>query len=129
MLFLLSPQEITPSDEINFGYLFLRMLLFLGIVLVLILVFLKRVLPYLVSGGRIKSQSVEIRERIPIDQRKSLLVVEVQDRVYLMGCADGQINILMELNPEKVEPAGKTPPASVSFTEVLKRTLSRQKPS
>jgi flagellar protein FliO/FliZ len=120
--------QVTPPEDINFGALFLRMIVFLGLVVLLIVLFLKKVLPLLLPGGQQRTKSIRILERVPIDQRKSLLVVEIQEKVYLVGSAEGQINILMELDPAKIM-APETVPKTVSFSDVLKKTFSREKPS
>jgi flagellar biosynthetic protein FliO len=131
IFFLQVAQQITPPEDINFGALFLRMIIFLGLTVLLIVVLLKKVLPLVVPGAQHhRTKTLRVLERVPIDQRKSLLVVEIQEKVYLLGSAEGQINILMELDREKVllpDPAAAKP--SSSFADMLKKTLSRDKPS
>jgi flagellar protein FliO/FliZ len=129
IFFLQVMQQVTPPEEINFGTLFLRMILFLGLTVLLIVILLRKVLPLVVAGGQhTRTKSIRILERVPIDQRKSLLVVEIQERFFLIGSAEGQINILMELDPQKVLLAAPAPKPA-SFSEILKKTLSRDKPS
>lgn len=121
--YLLAQNEM--SQDLDFGMMIFRMLIFLGIILVLIYVVLRKGLPLLVNPSMFRSSSVKILERVPVDQKRSLLVVEVQDKIYLMGSAEGQINVLMELDPEKMKaPAaqGKT-----SFESVLKKVFWNQK--
>jgi flagellar biogenesis protein FliO len=129
IFFLQMMQQVTPPEDINFGALFLRMILFLGLTVLLIVVLLRKVLPLVMPGAQhSRTKSIRILERVQIDQRKSLLVVEIQEKFYLIGSAEGQINILMELDPEKVfVPETVAKPAS--FTEILKKTLSKDKPS
>jgi flagellar protein FliO/FliZ len=125
-MLLVALQEV--PEEINFGMLILRMLLFLAIVVALIYFLLKKVLPMLVGMAAFRNQTIHILERVPIDQRRSMLVVEVQGKIYLVGSAEGQVNILMELDPEKL-PA-KTPigqKASRGFDEILKKTFLKTK--
>jgi len=130
MIFLLQAvQQTGMPEEINFGALILRMIIFLGLILLIIFFVLKKVLPILVHGGRFRTKNIHILERVPIDQRKSLIIAEVQDKIYLIGCSDGQINILTELDREKLEMQDSGSPKPVSFSDVLKRTLSRQKSS
>jgi flagellar biosynthetic protein FliO len=127
MIFLL--QQITPPEDINFGALFLRMIVFLGLVVLLIVLFLKKVLPLLLPGSHQRTRSIRILERVAIDQRKSLLVVEIQEKIYLLGSAEGQINVLMELDPAKVMVPEPAIPKSISFSDVLKKTFSKEKSS
>jgi flagellar biosynthetic protein FliO len=131
MIFLLDvAQQINGPEEINFGALIVRMLIFLGLILLIIFFLLKRVLPLLVPSAQSRTKNIRILERVQIDQRKSLLIAEIQEKVYLLGSSDGQINILLELDREKILPQASVEPAKpVSFSDVLKRTLSREKSS
>jgi flagellar biosynthetic protein FliO len=131
MIFLLqAAQQIAAPEEINFGALMLRMVIFLGLILLIIFVVLKKVLPAVLPGIRYRTKNIHILERVPIDQRKSLIIAEIQEKIYLLGCSDGQINILTELDREKLqvsqEPSNQK---SLSFSEILKRTLSKEKSS
>ena len=106
----------------------LRMIVFLGLILVIIFFVLKKVLPAVMPGVRFKTKNIQILERVPLDQRKSLIIAEIQDKIYLLGCSDGQINILKELDREKIQAQADPATAkSISFSDVLKRTLSKQK--
>jgi len=131
MIFLLqAAQQLNSPEDINFGALFLRMLVFLALTVLLIVFLLKKVLPLVVPGAQHnRTKSIRVLERVPIDQRKSLLVVEIQEKIYLIGSAEGQINILMELDREKVLMPENIDAKPSSFAEVLKKTLSRTKPS
>jgi flagellar protein FliO/FliZ len=127
-MFLLATVEQAP-EEINFGMLIVRMLIFLALVVALIYFVLRKLLPSLMRMTAFKNQTIRILERVPIDQKRSMLIVEIQDKVYLVGSAEGQINILMELDPEKlpVKPAmGEK--ASRGFDQILKKTLLKTKP-
>ena len=129
MILLLQLAQQTPED-INFAALFLRMLVFLGLTVLLIVFLLKKVLPLLVPGAQnYSTKTIRVLERVPIDQRKSLLVVEVQEKIYLLGSAEGQINILMELDREKMVSQETNVPKQGSFAEILRKTLSKQKSS
>jgi flagellar protein FliO/FliZ len=114
--------ESAPPEDLDFGMMIFRMLIFLGIVLILIYFVLKKGLPLLVQSPALKSRAVRILERVPVDQKRSLLVVEVQERVYLLGSAEGQINVLIELDRDKME-FQKSP--QKNFGDVLKKTFLR----
>ena len=131
MIFLLeAAQQINGPEEINFGALILRMLIFLGLILLIIFFLLKRVLPLLVPSAQSRTKSIRILERVQIDQRKSLIIAEIQEKVYLLGSSDGQINILLELDREKILAQSPIAPSKpLSFSDILKRTLSREKSS
>lgn len=131
MIFLLQlAQQANTPDDINFGALFLRMLIFLGLTILLIVFLLKKVLPLLVPGTqRLSTKTIRVLERVPIDQRKSLLIVEVQEKTYLLGSAEGQINVLMELDREKIISQEANVSKQTSFSDILRKTLSKQKSS
>jgi len=131
MIFLLqAAQQIGAPDEINFGALILRMIIFLGLILIIIFFVLKKVLPAVMPGVRYRTKNIHILERVPIDQRKSLIIAKIQEKIYLLGCSDGQINILTELDREKLHQQSETSsPKPLSFSEVLKRTFSKENSS
>lgn len=127
-IFLVAALQQAPED-INFGMLILRMLIFLALVIALIYFLLRKVLPSLMRMTAFKNPTIRILERVPLDQRRSMLVIEVQEKVYLVGSAEGQINILMELDRDKLpaKPAlGQK--SSRGFEEILKKTLLKTKP-
>ena len=123
-MYLLAAAEAVPVEPIDFGMLILRMLIFLGLILLLIYVVLRKGLPLLMQAQGLRNRTVKILERVPVDQKRSLLVVEVQERVYLLGSAEGQINVLMELDREKLpmHPAPAEKPGR--FEEILKKTFA-----
>ncbi len=126
-MFLLLATQVPPPEDLNFGMLALRMFFFLGIVLVLIYFVLRKVLPLLVQTPAFRNRTIRILERMPVDQKRSLLVVEIQERVYLLGSAEGQINVLMELDKDKmnVQPAAGN--KSKAFDDVLKKAFFKPK--
>lgn len=125
MHFLAEIAQTEMPQELDFGMMVLRMLIFLGIVLVLIYVVLKKGLPLLVNPSAYGSRAVKVIERIPVDQKRSLLVVEVQDKIYLLGSAEGQVNVLMELDAEKIK--SQQAASKGAFENVLKRTFFQNK--
>lgn len=122
---LLLLQE-APVEELNFGMLLLRMLIFLALVVALIWLLLRKFLPMLAQSASLRNRNVQILERLPIDARRSLLVVEVQERVYLLGNAEGQINVLMELDKEKMH-SRPAPATSGSFDQAWKRIFLKSR--
>jgi flagellar protein FliO/FliZ len=126
LIFLLVIQE-PPIEDINFGMLILKMIFFLGVVVALIYLVLKKFLPVLLHGAAFRGRSIKILERMPVDQRRSLLVVEVQDKIYLMGSAEGQINILMELDRQKMNAKTvESPDNSSGFDQILRKMMVRK---
>ena len=127
-LIVIAFQNVQPPEEIDFGMLLLRTFFFLGLVCLLIYFLLRKVLPRLVQMPGVRNRTVKIIERLPLDQKKSLVVVEIQDKAFLLGCSENSINILMELDREKIE---IKPPVAVggsgSFDSVLKKIAFRSK--
>ena len=126
--FFMIAQEVTGPEEINFGMLFLRMVIFLALVLLLIYILLRKVLPMIMRAPGYANRTIRILERVPLDPKRSLLVVEVQDKVYLIGAAEGQINVMMELDREKMTAPTAAPQRRPTFQEILKKTFSKSKP-
>ena len=128
-LIVIAFQNIQPPEEIDFGMLLLRTFFFLGLVCLLIYFLLRKVLPRVVQMPGIRNRTVKIIERLPLDQKKSLVVVEIQDKAFLLGCSENSINILMELDREKIEikPPVAAAESSRSFDSVLKKIAFRSK--
>ena len=128
-LIVLAFQNIQPPEEIDFGMLLLRTFFFLALVCLLIYFLLRKVLPRVVQMPGLRNRTVKIIERLPLDQKKSLVVVEIQDKAFLLGCSENSINILMELDREKIEikPPVATTETPSSFDNVLKKITLRSK--
>jgi flagellar protein FliO/FliZ len=128
-LIVIAFENIQPPEEIDFGMLLLRTFFFLGLVCLLIYFLLRKVLPRVVQMPGIRNRTVKIIERLPLDQKKSLVVVEIQDKAFLLGCSENSINILMELDREKIEikPPVAAAESSRSFDSVLKKIAFRSK--
>lgn len=121
-------QNVQPPEEIDFGMLLLRTFFFLALICLLIYFVLRKVLPHVVQMPGFRNRTVKIIERLPLDQKKSLVVVEIQDKAFLLGCSENSINILMELDRDKIE---VKPPIAAggtgSFDSVLKKISFRSK--
>ena len=128
MNFFVLAAEVTPPQDLNFGMLALRMFFFLGIVLILIYFVLRKVLPFFMQTPSFRHRTVRIVERLPLDQKRSLLVVEIQEKFYLLGSAEGQINVLMELDREKMvaQPAAGGN-KSKTFDDIFKKVFFKPK--
>lgn len=92
-----------PSNTIDFTWLFIKMLLVLGIVCILAILFLKYVMPRtgLVRAGH-RGKYFSVLGRYQLEHRKSLYLVEVGKRYLVIGCADHGINTLAELTEDEV---------------------------
>jgi flagellar protein FliO/FliZ len=53
---------------------------------------------------------VKILERVPLDGRRSLYLIEIGDRVLLVGAGDGGApSLITELDPKELPPAPEQP--------------------
>ena len=120
--------QSVPPEEIDFGMLLLRTFFFLALVLLLIFFVLKKALPHVAQVAGARNRNVKILERLPVDAKKSLIVVEVQDKAYLMGCSENAIAVLMELDRSKMQAKPATVQTSGNaFEAVFKKIAFRSK--
>ncbi len=104
MLLLLQIPTAAPTGEnaVDFTWLFIRMLLMLGIVSVLAILVLKYVAPRI---GLIKKfqqgKYFTILGRHPLGQKTSLYLVEVGGRYFVIGAGEHGINTIAELSKDE----------------------------
>lgn len=97
-----SIEAATSADAIDFTWLFIKMVLVLVVVCVAAIIFLKYVLPRLgVTGASQRGRYFSILGRCRLETRKSLYMVEVGGRYFVIGCADHGINLVAELSQEE----------------------------
>lgn len=104
----LPTEAATPSATLDFTWLFVKMILVLGIVCVLAILFLKYVMPRtgLMRAAQ-KGRYFTVLGRYQLEHRKALYLVEIGGRYLVIGTADHAIQTLAELT--EVEARGKTP--------------------
>jgi len=75
------------------------------------------------------SGAVRVLARCPLEPRRSVYVIEVAGRCFLVGVGDGPMALLAELDAAQVS-AAASPPATGRpvFAEVLARVLRRSDP-
>lgn len=106
MAFLLQIPTVpaTGAAAVDYGWLFIKMLIALGIVTVLAILALKYGVPRWTGGRRfIGGRLFRIVARQTLVQNKSLFLVHVGKRYLLLGVADSAINLITELDPREVE--------------------------
>jgi flagellar protein FliO/FliZ len=97
--------EIKPEQFQSGGSLlwtFLQTIVALGFVCLLAYVLLRYVLPRVNVASNSKS-IVRVVDRVPIDQKRSLYVVEVTGRWLLLGSSETGMNLISELDAEKAQ--------------------------
>lgn len=70
------------------------------------------------------SSLVRVVARCPLEPRRSIYVIEVAGRCFLVGVGDGPMALLAELDAARL-PLGTTSSASSGFAEVMARVLGR----
>ena len=70
-------------------------------------------------GGATGGGRVRVLERVPLDPRRTLYLVEVGGKVLLLGAGDGAMTTLAEIDPATLPAEPEVRRAS--FLEVLKR--------
>ena len=71
------------------------------------------------------SGAIRVVARCPLEPRRSVYVIEVGGRCFLVGVGDGPMALLAEIDAEKL-PGPEA--AAPRFAEVLARALRREKP-
>ena len=128
--------EITPPANDSLPGLtgaLLQMVIVLGAVCILAYLLVGKVLPRLmrVQMPTASRRILKVVDRVPIDQRGSILIVSVGDAYYLVGASQAGIHLLSRLEPDVVtaaleDPTGHTPKLS-KWAEAL--LAKRQKES
>lgn len=105
-----SDEEGAPLDGYaapGFGRSFVEMLVVLGAVCLLAYLLLGKVLPRVLrvptptASGRL----LTVLDRLPIDPRRSILVVKMGDEHFLVGSAEQGLTLLARLDPGEVRDA------------------------
>jgi flagellar protein FliO/FliZ len=97
----------TPGTAVDFTWLFLKMLFVLGAVSVFAVLVLKYAVPRLGLMQRFqKGNYFNVIGRYVLEPRKTLYLVEVCGRYFVLGSADNGINSIVELSEKEVHGGG-----------------------
>jgi flagellar biogenesis protein FliO len=114
----------------GFGWAAFQMFVVLGIVILLIYltlnVGLRRVMGLRSPVGR--RSTVQVLERIPLDQKRMMFVVKAGAEYLLVGGVEGGLSLICKLDPaevERVERENKAAPA-VAMPPFLQKLLTRK---
>jgi len=109
----LSPEQFQSGRSLL--WMFVQTILALGFVCLLAYVVLRVVLPRLnvATAGR---SMVNVIDRIQLDPRRSLYVVEVTGRWLLIAASEGGVQLISELDAEKAEQEAETMNAAAVST-------------
>lgn len=116
------------QEDVGLGWTLLRTMLVLGIVLALVYLTLNVGLRKLLGIKPVVGASVvTVLERVVLDQRRSLFVVEAAGEMLLIGGSENSLTLLSKLDRAQVERArAARPPVSVPMSPFLKKLLGRR---
>lgn len=94
----------TPGTAVDFTWLFLKMLLILGIVCILAILILRYAVPQVGFLRRLnQGRFFTVRARQGLEPRKALYLVEIGKRYLVIGAADHGISLITELPAAEAE--------------------------
>jgi flagellar biogenesis protein FliO len=124
------PPELA-AEELNLGWTLVRTLvvlrLVIGLAYLVLNVGLRRLLGIKQAVG---ANIVTILERVPLDQKRALFVIEAAGEVLLIGGADGNLSLISKLDPAAVEKvrAAAPPSVRVQLSPLVQKLLGRKDP-
>lgn len=90
----------------DYSYMFIQMIVILGLVCLLAFGFLRYILPRFAFARTLqKKQVVKVISRCHLDYRHQVMVAQVGSRYFMLGVGDHTVSILSELNRNDVEGA------------------------
>lgn len=72
---------------------------------------------------RLHGRIVEVLDRASLDDRSTVHVIKIGDRVWLLVITTGDVKVIAELDPAELPPPTASPPSAL---EALLGRLSRQ---
>lgn len=120
--------EASGLEELNLGWMLARTLIVLTMVIALawltLNVGLRRLLGIRRMGG---TSMVTVLERVPLDQKRSLFVVEAGGEVLLLGGGEGNLSLIAKLDRAELEKVrAPSQPGSAQLSPFLKKLLGRK---
>ena len=86
-----------PEPSIDFSWLFIKVVLAMIVVCVTAYFGIKYLLPKASFIKKSHQSEIEILERFPLEPRKNLYLLKVDNRRVLIGTTENSINSLLEL--------------------------------
>lgn len=92
------------AGSVDFTWLFLKMIFAMIVVIALAILILRYVVPRLgIHRGISRRTDFRIVDRIPLDARKSLFVLEVEGRRLLLGASDNHVGLVADLGEARTK--------------------------
>ena len=75
------------------------------------------------AGASGRSRYMRIIDRIPLSQDKSIILVQIGEKIYMAGVAPSSISILAEMSekPEELPDQPAAPFADMNFKELMQK--------
>ncbi|MEQ8273146.1 MAG: flagellar biosynthetic protein FliO [Deltaproteobacteria bacterium] len=123
-------EKTSTADATEMFGALVQMVLVLAVVCALAYLLLGKVLPKLmrVQTPTAPHRMLEVVDRLPLDPRRSIMVIKLGERFFLVGATEQGINLLSRLETEEVEDALASAAArrdSTSLSRFAGNLLSR----
>lgn len=114
------------EKERTFAQAMVQMVFMLAAVCALAYAILGRLLPRLlrIEVPTAQRRIMTVVDRLPVDQRRSIIVLRVADQHYLVGIAEQGISLISRIESEEIEQALATAPAPAPRLGRLTATLT-----
>ena len=120
------PPELA-AEEFSVGWTLFRTILVLAIVVALAYLTLNIGLRRLLGiRAPVGTAVVTVLERVALDQKRSLFVVEAGGEVLLIGGGDNALTLITKLDRAEVEKLRVPPAAAVQLSPFLRKLLGRK---
>jgi len=124
------PPELAGGEELNLGWTLFRTMLVLAMVVGLAWLTLNVGLRKLLGIRPVVGTSmVTVLERVPLDQKRSLFVVEAAGEVLLVGGGDGSLSLISKLDRaevDKLRAAAASSRGPAQLSPFLQKLLGRK---
>ena len=124
-------KDEAPAEDLDFGWMLLRTIAVLGVVIMLAYLSLNFGLRRLmglkptVPGASV----VQVLERVPLDNMHSMFVVKAAGEYLLIGGGEGNLQLISKLSGEDVEKLRSETKPSLLASPLLQRLLTRRDPN
>lgn len=120
------PPELA-AEEFSLGWTLVRTLIALAMVVALAYLMLNVGLRRLMGiRAPVGTSVVTVLERVALDQKRSLFVVEAGGEVLLIGGGDSALSLIAKLDRAEVAKLRSTPPAPLQLSPFLRKLLGRK---
>ncbi|MCC7344765.1 MAG: flagellar biosynthetic protein FliO [Deltaproteobacteria bacterium] len=92
------------ASSVDFTWLFLKMVFAMIFVIALAIVIIRFIIPKLTfNRGAAARSDLRIVDRVPLDARKSLYILQVEGRRLLIGASEHHVGLIAELKATRDE--------------------------